>query len=741
MRVLLLTEIPSPYRLPLFNALAERVELRVLFLGERDPTHPYPIYPDELRFDSRVLPGWRFVRGRRWIVLSRGVSAELRDFQPDVVIVGGWNQPAYWQAAFYSRRSGHGLIGWVESTPRDLRTHARILEFAKRLHARYYTVCLVPGRASADYARSLGVPEGRIVIGPNAVDPGIFGRRVAELRLDRDRVRRELGLDGRTIVLAVGRLEREKGFDVLVSAARDLAADVVIAGAGSAERELRAAAPGNVRLLGWVDRDALVPWYAAADVFVLPSRSEQWGMVLNEAAAAALPLVATEAAGGAWELIEDGVNGFRVPPDDVGALRHAIERLVEDSALRARAASRSATLAEAFTPTRWADAVVEACGSASTARPRILVLSEIPTPYRLPLYQRLYARADLDVDIVFCARDEPDRPWAIESALRALPHRVLRGVAPRVRTRRNTFVYQINPGILRLLGRTDYDAVVIGGYAVFAEQVAIVIARLRRIPYLLHSESNLLKSRGFVKRLLKEAFVRPIVRGAAGGLAAGTAAARYLEYYGMDPAKIRIVPNTIDVAAYRQAADRAREGAAAIFARWNLPKHFILFAGRLVEAKGVEDLFSALALLGDKAPVLVVAGTGPLADQLPQLADIRHVGFVQQHELIELLALADWTVVPSHVEPWGVIVNEALACGCPVITSDAVGAAEDLITDGVNGRVVPPHDPVALATALSGARPPGDTSRGQIEGWNYDLGIAEFVAALRATLPGRVTAE
>jgi glycosyltransferase involved in cell wall biosynthesis len=372
--------------------------------------------------------------------------------------------------------------------------------------------------------------------------------------------------------------------------------------------------------------------------------------------------------------------------------------------------------------------------------PRILVVSEIPTPYRLPLYEGLHARPEIDLEVVFCARQEPDRPWELSSALASVPHRVLRGVAPTLRTKRGTFVYQINPGIVGLLANGSYDAVVIGGYAVFAEQAAIAIARARGIPYLLHSESTLLKSRGPTKRLLKEAFVRPLVRGAAGALAAGSAAARYLQHYGMDPSRIRIVPNTIDVAAYRHASEAARLRAREIRERWNLPQRYVLYAGRLLEVKGIGDLIHALTLLGDAAPAAVVAGQGPMAARLPPAPAVRHVGFVQQAELIELLALADWTVVPSHAESWGVVVNEALAAGCPVIASDAVGAAEDLIVEGVNGHIVPARDPAALASALAAPRLPGDHSRGRIEHWDNTFGMEQFIEALQLVLPGRFPA-
>jgi glycosyltransferase involved in cell wall biosynthesis len=349
-RVTLLTEIPAPFRIPLFNALAERVDLRVAFLRATQPSRRYRRHDDELRFERRVLPGLRLGGGSRWVLLNAGVGGATRG--ADAVVAGGWSQPAYWQALTWSRARDVPFLVWVESTLRDARPGRG--DALKRHFARNADGFLVPGTASAEYVRSL-VPDADVTVAPNAVDAELFASRVA----DREQLRTERGLE-RPTVLYVGRLAPEKGVDVLLDAARGLDADVVVAGSGPEEARLRAGASGNVRFAGQVDRDDLPAWYAAADVLCLPSRSEPWGMTLNEGAAAGLPLVATEAAGGAWDLVEDGRNGFRVPAGDPDALRGALERLVADEPFRRAAGARSRELSAGFTARAWAEAVAGA---------------------------------------------------------------------------------------------------------------------------------------------------------------------------------------------------------------------------------------------------------------------------------------------------------------------------------------------------------------------------------------------
>src|SRR6266566_3306294 len=105
------------------------------------------------------------------------------------------------------------------------------------------------------------------------------------------------------------------------------------------------------------------------------------------------------------------------------------------------------------------------------ARPtKVVVVSEIPTPYRLPLYRRLAEHPELALEVLFCSLEQPNRPWRLDEELVGVPHAVLPGFGLKLGRRHNMFVYELNPTILRELRRRRPDVLVIGGYAVLAEQ-------------------------------------------------------------------------------------------------------------------------------------------------------------------------------------------------------------------------------------------------------------------------------
>lgn len=368
----IITEIIAPYRIPIFNALTQRkeIDLRVIFLSESDPSlRQWRVYKEEIDFQYEVLPSWRRRFGRFNLLLNRGMLAALNRINPDVVLCGGYNYLASWQAASWAKSRRVPFLLWSESTALDNRRRHWPVEFMK---ARFLQLCqgfVVPGRSSFDYLKKLGILENQIFSAPNAVDTRLFSKLAGEARCNRPVVQARHNLPSRYF-LYVGRIVQAKGVSELVDAYALLDEKVrsqvglVFVGEGDARLDLmkRAAriSPGKVQFRGFVHRERLPEFYALAEAFVFPTHSDPWGLVINEAMSCGLAVVATSVAGCVADLVQDGWNGFVVPPENPIELAASMTRLAAESELRIKMGSNSLKRVQAYSPATWAEGLVQA---------------------------------------------------------------------------------------------------------------------------------------------------------------------------------------------------------------------------------------------------------------------------------------------------------------------------------------------------------------------------------------------
>jgi glycosyltransferase involved in cell wall biosynthesis len=205
---------------------------------------------------------------------------------------------------------------------------------------------LAIGSANRVFYRAIGVPERRIFDMPYTVDNHRFmtGARLADG--ERKELRADFGVhDDRPIVLYSAKFQRRKRPGDLLRAASRLIREgiifhLVMVGSGAMEAELRALAQhlglSNVRFAGFVNQAALPRVYAACDVFVLPSENEPWGLAVNEAMCAGLPIIASSEIGCVPDLVHDGCNGRTFPAGNIGGLTDALRPLLADPELRRR---------------------------------------------------------------------------------------------------------------------------------------------------------------------------------------------------------------------------------------------------------------------------------------------------------------------------------------------------------------------------------------------------------------------
>ena len=333
---------------------------------------------------------------------------------------------------------------------------------------------------------------------------------------------------------------------------------------------------------------------------------------------------------------------------------------------------------------------------------RLVILTEIIAPYRIPVFNALAQRGGVDLHVIFLSETDPTiRKWNIYKGEIRFSYEVL----PFWRRRLGRYHLLLNWGLGRSLRRASPELILCGGYNYAASWRALSWAASRRVPFLLWLESTVYdrRHRYFAVEYLKRRFLK----GCDALVVPGRSALSYVREFGVPESRIFTAPNAVanDFFAQRAGVLKRREARPAR----KLPARYFLFVGRLVPEKGVFDLLEAYAKLSRdlRAEVsLVFVGSGRAEQDLIarskaiQPGSVQFAGFTQREELAEFYALADMLIFPTHTDPWGLVVNEAMACGLPIISTSVAGCAADLVHDGWNGRVVAPHDVAQLTAAM-----------------------------------------
>lgn len=336
---------PAPYREPLFRALHARpdLDISVIYQSAQQPgwdvgaewfvaDRPYP---------AQFLRSWQYRRpGRTPISWPRGLERALRSADPDCVVATEYG-PASLRALAWCRRHGRAYIVFSDCTPQ---IDAMLSPAQLRVHrwvARHADAVIVVSSAARERVLSFGARPDRIAVALQAGD----------LAPIRDAASARPSVDGRRplTVLSVGRLVPDKNFATLIEAFAGSAlapdqARLEIAGTGFLESELRRTATRMnlpVDFRGPVAPGEMPALYAAADIFVLASTYEPFGVAIREAVAAGLPIICSREAGAAGDIAIDGRNAVLIDPHRIDDVRAALERVAGDDALRSRMSAES----------------------------------------------------------------------------------------------------------------------------------------------------------------------------------------------------------------------------------------------------------------------------------------------------------------------------------------------------------------------------------------------------------------
>lgn len=389
---------------------------------------------------------------------------------------------------------------------------------------------------------------------------------------------------------------------------------------------------------------------------------------------------------------------------------------------------------------------------------RLAPFAGSPVYYQAPLYRRLAADSRLDFTAIFASSAGATRPvdggygrpveWGVD-ALEGYRRIFLRR-ADRNPTSGGVFALR-DFDIVTLLIRERYEVLWLHGYHTVTHIVAALTQRALGGSRLFREDQTLLSPRARWKTVMKSVGL-PTFFGGGYGLFVGTENRRWFARWGVPEHRLFHVPYAVDNNALRVAARELVPRREQLRAELGIEREagpVILTLGRLIPKKQPLHLLDAFRQVrANRRCTLLVVGSGLLEQELRQKVDAERIpdvvfaGFLDQTEIARAYVAADaFALVSSHDETWGLVVNEAMNFGLPVVVSDKVGCAADLVVDGRNGFVVPSRDREALAHAFQKLVESaelrqrfGQASIDIVSQWTYDRTAAALCDAVAAAV-------
>ena len=353
-KVALIHNIVSPYRIPVFEGLSDHplIDLTVFYCAKTHKMRQWDIiHSDKYRY--RFLSGFTIEFGEFAYHINFDIIPIIVQKKYDVIIIGGSSDFTTQAAFFLSKLVNIPIILWSEGIRSPEGRLGRIAGPLFHYIIQHADAIIVPGTVSEKYQIKTGAAQDSIFIAPNIVDNNYYINQSILFKKEKEQIKKEMKIESTKVIVFVGQLIQRKGVTCLIRAfntIHELTSDTIllIVGDGPLKSELqdlcRVSKNQNVFFTGWIDETEKMKYYSIADVFVLPTLFDVWGLVINEAMCCELPVVTTTAAGCAFDMVFNGENGFIVKPEDPDELAEAIHKILKDPIENDRMGKRSRIL-------------------------------------------------------------------------------------------------------------------------------------------------------------------------------------------------------------------------------------------------------------------------------------------------------------------------------------------------------------------------------------------------------------
>lgn len=325
---------------------------------------------------------------------------------------------------------------------------------------------------------------------------------------------------------------------------------------------------------------------------------------------------------------------------------------------------------------------------------KVLFLTNIPTPYRVSFFNELGKRCELTVLYERTDARNRDKNWNDKKA-NYFKEIFLNGFALGDES-------SLALSVLKHLNKKVYDVIIIGGYSTFTGMLAISYLKIMKIPYILNVDGGVVKRDSVLKGTLKKTFIK----GATAWLSTGNETNKYLLHYGAEQEKIHKYAFSSVLEKDILSSILTESEKQVIKKKLNLSNDKVVISvGQFIERKGFDVLLRSSVNIDENIQIYIIGGK-PTREYLEikehlKLNNVHFLDFTNSKELKLYYLSADLFVLPTREDIWGLVINEAMSYGLPVITTESCVAGLELIEDNENGFIIPTESVLDLSNQIN----------------------------------------
>ena len=324
-KVVIIHNIIAPYKVVLFNELSKLIpKMEVVFIAEKEKIRDWSIDYTQINFPFTVL-----FKGSLDNINSFTIAREtwriLEKIKPQTLIICDYSNIFGWSALFWAKKNRNNLIFWLSSTFKD-KKHTFLKNLLKRYFLKHFSIGLAPGSRTKKYYKYMGVDNSKIIETGYGVNNDFFTQLYEKFINERAYIFKEFKITTKNNFIFIGRFAPEKNIFTLLYSFLEVSKQnsdwgLILLGDGPLKNEINTFISNNnlqnkIVMPGFTQQDEIVKYLIASDAFILPSISETWGLVVNEAMLCHLPVIVSTKCGCQPELVQEGVNGFSFDPNN-----------------------------------------------------------------------------------------------------------------------------------------------------------------------------------------------------------------------------------------------------------------------------------------------------------------------------------------------------------------------------------------------------------------------------------------